>query len=1303
MLTDVREVILSKWPHAKIHQFGSHPVGLSVFLSDLDVSILGMGVNDDVEEQPSNGTAESAVVLSSGTSSAGNGTSSNSNLQNTAGSEAAKKSDWVADFGDPDDDEILAEEEQKEEEVLSPRQLSAQDDDGSDEQQSSPSDSDEEVDVDDDCDAGEEEENAVSDVDGGGEVSWFVDVTGNPLEVALDGEAFETLQPSTTSESSEQQLDSVLQQPPANKKKRKRLIDDSYQTLPESHHVLKHPPSGIEEAEQESGGLDIVIQDDSDDEVVFQAHLPAAFKPIKLQSDSEAVKVQLEEDLVVQYFDQNSLCVATSSAKRQRPNRRPRSVEVVDLVSDSEPDSSNTVARTPAAVKRSVDPIAVTQSVLEEKHTEMDFSNVFNADSMALPGSGGRRFLSSNEFQELTADESTRKHRKQRNLLRDLLTHLKFMDWVQAVDFRCKAKVPIINFLHKNGLQCDLSIGVTAQDTSEVVQRLKDSCGPSFAPLTAVLKILLLQHNLDKPYTGGLGSYKLYFMVAFHLVHHKKPQSSSENQLGLHLLTFLKFFGSPRNLNKYTELTLPFLADTVSFQQTFQVEKVQALFERCHGILHRICKERIQVRDGELSEPSCGGYSFSALGCIIDAQQLSSERMEYLSRAGKYPLLSEEQREAVGCEVLALLVKRADRMIPIDLDRVRKLNPRLAARFRSFTCAAEALQPRRGVFRSLPVDETGSNHMNSNKRRKLDPAIPANKYPNAALNTYSLQSNGVVGLQIAASMQSSGQKPPPKPLVSQKKTARAQRRTEKAMLQYNEDMQQHKIARHNNSSASTPLANDNLNKMTWTAKNNNSLEPDGLKAIKAAKLQELSELKQKLLELNKSKKNASKSKDAPPVDVQSNDSSGSPRAAFTVDTAKLKEKLSVMQNNKNSKPSNTSGSSKNNGNGTAITNNGSSGIVNNTSATSSNNTINSGESNHPSTPIVDNNAINSDDRQQFRKRFVIHTANTTSITIPISAATKSEAVSAVTPSQKNSKKSISIAAHSGIQEVTNNNRSNKSSKKSNSSSSNYSTNSGGSQDGAVTITYADISISSSPTSSSSSSSSSSQHLTNIANANIHTPTSSGVEVRKPGSSSSNSNPGLGRQVVKVNNNGDAGSVTQSEPIKLKPYNNKHFNNYNNSYRKGGSYQGETGSNNSSNSGSNNHNYSNNSNNSFRKPGSNQGDAASNNSSNNSNGHNNPYRKGGNYQGDNRSGNNGNNYHNNPYRKGGSYQSDNGSNNSSNHHNNFNHHKQITITSGVEGRKVSRTLPHAEVTNQIHSTIQQLNYNINSKAKSRPQN
>jgi DNA polymerase sigma len=41
MMEDLQEAINSKWPKSTIMQFGSFPVGLSIFMSDMDISIVG--------------------------------------------------------------------------------------------------------------------------------------------------------------------------------------------------------------------------------------------------------------------------------------------------------------------------------------------------------------------------------------------------------------------------------------------------------------------------------------------------------------------------------------------------------------------------------------------------------------------------------------------------------------------------------------------------------------------------------------------------------------------------------------------------------------------------------------------------------------------------------------------------------------------------------------------------------------------------------------------------------------------------------------------------------------------------------------------------------------------------------------------------------------------------------------------------------------------------------------------------------------------------------------------------------------
>ena len=39
----------------------------------------------------------------------------------------------------------------------------------------------------------------------------------------------------------------------------------------------------------------------------------------------------------------------------------------------------------------------------------------------------------------------------------------------------------------------------------------------SFSPVVLLLKVVMAQQGLDPPFTGGLGSYKLYVLVAYHV------------------------------------------------------------------------------------------------------------------------------------------------------------------------------------------------------------------------------------------------------------------------------------------------------------------------------------------------------------------------------------------------------------------------------------------------------------------------------------------------------------------------------------------------------------------------------------------------------------------------------------------------------------------------------------------------------------------------------------------------------------------------------------------------------------------
>jgi len=92
--------------------------------------------------------------------------------------------------------------------------------------------------------------------------------------------------------------------------------------------------------------------------------------------------------------------------------------------------------------------------------------------------------------------------------------------YVHTIECRTKARVPIINCSTRMGFEGDIAIGGhNGVDTSMYAQ-VQSARYCSFAPVVVVLKIIMSQQGLDKPFTGGLGSYKLYVLVAYHIKQH---------------------------------------------------------------------------------------------------------------------------------------------------------------------------------------------------------------------------------------------------------------------------------------------------------------------------------------------------------------------------------------------------------------------------------------------------------------------------------------------------------------------------------------------------------------------------------------------------------------------------------------------------------------------------------------------------------------------------------------------------------------------------------------------------------------
>ena len=85
------------------------------------------------------------------------------------------------------------------------------------------------------------------------------------------------------------------------------------------------------------------------------------------------------------------------------------------------------------------------------------------------------------------------------------------------VEVRHRAKVPIVTTDTKLGFEADVAVGGhngidTSQFAAAQVKKYR-----SFSPVVLLLKVLLAQQDLDKPFTGGLGSFKLYVLVSHHV------------------------------------------------------------------------------------------------------------------------------------------------------------------------------------------------------------------------------------------------------------------------------------------------------------------------------------------------------------------------------------------------------------------------------------------------------------------------------------------------------------------------------------------------------------------------------------------------------------------------------------------------------------------------------------------------------------------------------------------------------------------------------------------------------------------
>lgn len=377
------------------------------------------------------------------------------------------------------------------------------------------------------------------------------------------------------------------------------------------------------------------------------------------------------------------------------------------------------------------------------------------------------------------------------------------MDWSDRIDFRPRAKVPIINFHHLNSVECDVSIGLAAKDTSELVRGLKESTGPALFVLSSFLKVFLNQLDLDKPFTGGLGSFKLYLMIATHIrqffpqelpAKQTAQKKAAAPNFGEMLLSFLKFYGNPVNLNETTEIAIE--STSVSFSTTRLATEIQKSFMiayhvliRAYRIRREILEEKRQAAEQQLAEqnrisdsvqplswgswknerpkattrqtppapaPPVGDgndFSLSLLGTVLDTARLARERRAHRRQCEAYPYRSPDERSSVAAGILAFLLRRLEiqSLSPdsvLSLERVEQLNPLVALRLRSFVSIERATKVI-GAHLQTQLAQTAAP---TNSNDEGSAALSGKKRKEYVSNSY-----GIVGNQIQAVLPMGGQ------------------------------------------------------------------------------------------------------------------------------------------------------------------------------------------------------------------------------------------------------------------------------------------------------------------------------------------------------------------------------------------------------------------------------------------------------------------------------------------------------------------------------------------------------------------
>lgn len=245
----------------------------------------------------------------------------------------------------------------------------------------------------------------------------------------------------------------------------------------------------------------------------------------------------------------------------------------------------------------------------EEEDYEDDKAPSFSLN-LALPGSPSGTDKHSYRTPDGKSPWNPTQRRRKVQILRALQQLL--LSERPHLQVKClqKARIPILMVRDPKTQLC-MDLGVNSERfehsdhgrTTTLVTQLQQALGPSFSALVVFLKEFLHQFDLDKPFTGGLGSFRLYIMIA------TVCAKSGRKPAAVLLLRFFQLYGNkkqPDFLHANTRLSLPFVQGgddcVVDFSSVFRLDDCVDHFAMAYDILSKTQKLGSIIYEDKLSD-----------------------------------------------------------------------------------------------------------------------------------------------------------------------------------------------------------------------------------------------------------------------------------------------------------------------------------------------------------------------------------------------------------------------------------------------------------------------------------------------------------------------------------------------------------------------------------------------------------------------------------------------------------------------------------------------------------------------------